>query len=234
MLTTKDYEDAPEDPALAFIYLEDILRNRIERALSLEDVNNTSWIYVTYMSKILAIKKELNLDILNNWSLPSTERVSFDKYVDFQHEVDHFVTQMQLRYARRQRQYSVALDSPTKAKMRHHLNQIKEIVDRLDASLTRKQALYNKISALDAEINRDRTRFEALADLWISGCAAFGEGFEHLRPSIEAIGTLMGRAKEKEDEQTPKLPPHQPPKRIEPPHKAPAPRGRIVDDDIPF
>jgi hypothetical protein len=44
--------------------------------------------------------------------------------------------------------YSVALDSATKSKIRHHLQQIKDIVDRLEVSERKKEALYSKINAL--------------------------------------------------------------------------------------
>jgi uncharacterized protein YoxC len=70
-----------------------------------------------------------------------------------------------MRHARRVRRYSVALDASTRRKIRHYLEQIKEIGDRLDASERKKERLYDKINALVEEVDKDRTRFDAAMDL---------------------------------------------------------------------
>jgi chromosome segregation ATPase len=118
---------------------------------------------------------------------------------------------------------------PTKRKLRHLLLQIKETVDKLDVSQSKKEALFAKIAALENEINRERTRFDALAALWVEVCGKIGDGvekLESLRKLIDSVGNLIGAAKKEEETETHRLPAPKTPKQIAPPKES--------GDDIPF
>ena len=90
----------------------------------------------------------------------------------------------------------------TKSKIRHYLEKIREIVDRLEVPLPKKEALSAKITALSDEVDRDRTRFDAYAGLALEMAATGGEVAHWLNPArkfLDSIAGLLGYAKQAED-----------------------------------
>ncbi|MGB8276590.1 MAG: hypothetical protein WCF20_01450 [Methylovirgula sp.] len=223
------YDDLPDDPELAFLSLEAHFKKECEETIAkAHEEQRLDIYYMQYISRVLAVIEELHLESqVSGRSIPSIEDVNFSTYVDFSKDVEHYRTMLQIRHARRRKEFSVALDTPTKLKLRHLLTQIKETIDKLDISESKKEALFSKIAALESEINRDRTRFDAVAALWIEGCEKLGEGVEKLEPLrklIDSLGNLLGAAKK--EEEALRLPAPKTPKQIEPP--------KALDDDIPF
>lgn len=223
------YDDLPDDPELAFLSLEAHFKKECEETIAkAHEEQRLDIYYMQYISRVLAVIEELHLESqVSGRSIPSIEDVNFSTYVDFSKDVEHYRTMLQIRHARRRKEFSVALDTPTKLKLRHLLTQIKETIDKLDISESKKEALFSKIAALESEINRDRTRFDAVAALWIEGCEKLGEGVEKLEPLrklIDLLGNLLGAAKK--EEEALRLPAPKTPKQIEPP--------KALDDDIPF
>jgi len=152
------------------------------------------------------------------------------------------MVQIQIAHGRRVRGYSVRLDPSTKSKIRHYLEKIREIVDRLEVPLPKKEALSARITALSDEVDRDRTRFDAYAGLALEMAATGGEVAQRLNPLrkfLDSIAGLLGYAKQAEDAR-PSLPAPHERKRLTPPRKerlpAPEPPRQpdLLDDDIPF
>ena len=152
------------------------------------------------------------------------------------------MVQIQIAHGRRVRGYSVRLDPSTKSKIRHYLEKIREIVDRLEVPLPKKEALSARITALSDEVDRDRTRFDAYAGLALEMATTGGEVAQRLNPVrkfLDSIAGLLGYAKQAEDAR-PSLPAPHERKRLTPPRKerlpAPEPPRQpdLLDDDIPF
>jgi hypothetical protein len=125
------------------------------------------------------------------------------------------------------------------------LERIKNIVDGVEVSQRKKEALYSKINALADEIDRDRTRFDAAMALVLEVASTGGEAAEKLEPVrkwIDSIARLLGRAKEEEDAAAQGLPAPEERKQIEPPRRSSAEKGKSacsddfddLDEDIPF
>ena len=111
------------------------------------------------------------------------------------------MVQIQIAHGRRVRGYSVRLDPSTKSKIRHYLEKIREIVDRLEVPLPKKEALSARITALSDEVDRDRTRFDAYAGLALEMAATGGEVAQRLNPVrrfLDSIAGLLGYAKQAE------------------------------------
>lgn len=233
MSTEELYADLPDDPELAFLQLEKNFREVCEEEAKAarNDPSVRDLSYTTYIGKVLAALNELGLttSALASQEIPNIKDVSIHTYREFTKDVEHFKTQLQIRHSRRSKGYSVKLDSTAKAKIRHFLDQIKEIVDKLEVDQKKKDALYNKINALQAEVDRDRTRFDAYADLVIetAGTAdeAAGKLNNNVRRLLDSIGKVIWGAKQ---EETPKLPPPTTPKKLE------GPKSKLADDEIPF
>lgn len=227
------YDDLPDDPEEAFLHLEAVFRTECEQKIrEAHQEERVDIYYIQYISKVLGAISELGIEShFAKRSVPSIEDVDYQTYVNLSKDVEHYRTMLQIRRARRRKEFSVALDQATKIKLRHMLSQMREIVDRLEVSESKKEALFAKINALETEIDRDRTRFDIVAALWMEGCEKFGDGAEKLKPLrdlLESIGSVFKQAKKLEGADTPRLPPAARPKQIEPP------KPTSESDDIPF
>lgn len=225
------YDSLPDDAEEAFLYLEAVFREECEQKIKeAHQEERIDIYYIQYISKVLGAISELGIESqFATRSVPSIEDVDYQTYVNFSKDVEHYRTMLQIRRARRRKEFSVALDQATKIKLRHMLSQMREIVDRLDVSQSKKEALFAKINALQAEIDRDRTRFDIVAALWIEGSEKLGEGAEKLQPLreiLDSIGNVFKQAKKFEGADTPRLPPAEKAKQLEPP--------KSTSDDIPF
>ena len=137
MIPEEALANLPDNPELAFVQLEKKFREEFNQNLEHSDNNNSYNAYCTqYMNHTAAVAQALGLDMLNNWR-EATGNVS-DIHRQFVADVDHYIITVQLAHTRRIRNYSVALDPATKAKIRHHLSQIKETVDRLEVPQDKK------------------------------------------------------------------------------------------------
>jgi hypothetical protein len=241
MIDQSDYLELPEDPELAFLKLEKSFRGQLQARL--DDADNDSpynqW-YIDYVNSTLGAAIGLGINYFNDTVIPSSLERNFDYHgyiSDFRTKVDLYVIQIRIKHSRRAKHYSVPLDSATREKIRHHLNQLKDITRQLEISDLKRDAILKKIIGLEAEIERDRTRFELAMALIIEGSNAVGVAGEKTtkwRELIDSITRLLGKAKEKDVQG---LPPPDDHKQIEPPKKQlPPPSGkpREIDDDIPF
>lgn len=239
-ISREEMADLPADPDEAFVALEELARDRYRKEInSYED--NSSFISAKhrYMSTVLPAAQFYDIDALMFWSRPKDQERWSDEFYDrFMDDVDYCVSELKLRIVTRARKHSVALDADAKTKLRQMLNHIRETVDKLDISVAKKEALYKRINALQDEIDRDRTRYEAFAALIIEAADDSGEAAKRLEPVvrlIERVGAAIGVAKRAEDSQ-PKLPPRKEPKRIEPPKANGKKNGfdKALDEEIPF
>lgn len=244
MLNDDEMLNLSEDPEWAFVEYERLVRERTNQAIQhgRDSESDTSMSRVDYISHVLAAARYYELRILEDWQVPSSNSNDiYEIHLNFLTDVNFATTQIRLKHARRQRRYSVALDPKTKSVIRHHLATIKELVDRLDVPEKKRNRLYAKINALENEVDRDRTRFDALMALILEGSSATGKAAENLEPvtkRIREITEAFGKVKEEEEEHTQQLPAPEERKRIEPPRpRLVAPRGArtgTMDDEIPF
>ncbi|MGO8865352.1 MAG: hypothetical protein ACLQME_02515 [Alphaproteobacteria bacterium] len=232
------YSDLPDDPELAFLYLESGFRETCESELNIQDGAPSSLCYVAYITKVLAAIAELGLEApFKTQPLPSIASADFSTYSEFRRDVDHYITTLRIRHGLRSKRFSVKFDQATKVKIRRYLDKIREVVDKLEVEQLKKDALYSRLNALADEVNRDRTRFEVYGAMAVAAAGVLGdmaEKAEPVRKWLESIGKLIWGAKEDEDMQ--RLAP--PPKRKALPgpaaQGAKEAKGGPDDDDIPF
>jgi hypothetical protein len=219
----------PDDPDVAFLKLETLFRQEL-----LDNYDNETD-YYQYMNKVLCARDELQVEILSDYKIPEPDSIHENDFLLFTAELDRFKTRLIIQNSKRNKTYSVRLDATTKQKVRHLLNQIKGIVDKVELDDRKKEALYIKINALEEEFDRDRTRVEAFGALVIEIAGIVGEAADKMEPArkwLDSIAKCFGAAKSHEDT-NPQLPPHSEPKKIEPPRKR-LPTPKQGDDDTPF
>jgi hypothetical protein len=225
---------------LAFVYLEEKFRNKLDSKLEGTD-NSRSFdvCVIEYMNHTKAAARALNLDILDPWDVPSHgQHDLFDLYKDFTGAIDHFKVQVLIDNARSTLRFSVGLDTDEKDKLRNYVAEIKKVIDRSSLVQKKKERLYDLINAFLAEVDRDRTPWDRFADLVIGLAHLGGEVAQELEPArklIDSIARLLGRSKEFEAA-TFELPPPAQRRRIPgPPKRLPSPTKRSeMDDEIPF
>jgi hypothetical protein len=253
-LIEDEFTNRPDDDDLAFLHYEKLFRGPLDKELAaLQETeqdrywNSYNHFMQSYINNVLATVSELQLDILDYWiNNPSaaTEETNF-RQIKF--DIDGAITKIKVRHAQRVRRGSVRLEGGTREKIRELINKIKLTIEAIEIPLPRKEALMSKLNAFAAEVDKDRTRFEAFGALIIEAAGIAGKVERKLRPIrrwIDSIANAMHEARAFE-EARPGLP--APEKRIQAPTKRIAPpSGKLwapqeppkssgdVDNEIPF
>lgn len=239
-ISDEEIEALPEDPVAKFVGIERIVRARYEDAIErLGDNQSPAPLSRRYMSIVLPAAHEYGIDALKEWEQPAAG-ADWEIYDRFLADVDFCLTPLRLRLGARVKQYSVAFDAAAKLKLRHLLEEFRGIVDKLEISVAKKDRLHARINALQAEVERERTRYEAFAALMIEAADDVGEAARRLEPVVqlaERIAGVFGGAKRTEDAQV-QLPKPEEKKRIEGPAskngKKSSAFDKSFDDEIPF
>jgi hypothetical protein len=243
VITDEELAELPDDPRLAFVEFEKIMRARLygaEQEQSNYQYGDTEPYRLEYINKVLAAAREFEINELDAWKPPSVDEKIHDIYKQLASVVDHITTQIRIRNVHRKRKYSVGLDNSARSKIHHYIEQIREVIAVADElPIKKRDSLYDKLDTFALEVDRARTPFETATALWVDLCDAIGEGFTKLEPArrwIDSIGTLLGRVKALEDDARPALPKSAERPRLEAPRKKlPAPTTpRDLDDEIPF
>jgi hypothetical protein len=231
------YEDLPDDPELAFLKLEAYFRARCDRLLEKADQNErTDIIYVDYIAQVLAAISALGLQGEFKSEVPSIEDVDFNTYLNFNKDVMHYRTILRIRNSQRAAGYSVQFDDMAKRKIHHHLEQVLDIINKLEVEDTKRERLIDRLNDLQNEVNQPRTRFDRFAAFTIEVSSVVGEAVDKskLLELLDAVGRVFWGAQTDKQKQlpAPKQPKHlEPPRpKIEPPKNS----AQDMDDDIPF
>jgi hypothetical protein len=254
-LVEDEFTNRPEDDELAFLHYEKLFRGPLEKELAelQEDNRDGYWnsynhFMQTYINGVLAVAEELDIGVLAYWMNNPAAANDEKNFKQIKFDIDGAITKIKVRHAQSARKASVRLESGTREKIRELINKIKLTIEGIDIPLPRKEALMSRLNAFAAEVDKDRTRFEAFASLAIEAAGVAGKVEKKLRPIrkwIDSIANVMHEARAVEDGTRPRL--SAPDKRIAPPNKQIAPpSGEIwapetppkpagdLDDEIPF
>jgi hypothetical protein len=243
MITDDELADLPNDPELAFVAVEKILRvslNKHEFNARESDFVDVDSGRVEYMTKVLAAARAFHIDALAELKIPRlTKPGAYEQCQQFIADVDFVTMQIRLHSAQLNREGTVSLDLTSKRKIHHFIQKIREQIEQCELEADKKEELLDKLNKFAAEVDRDRTKLQAGMAFFVTLCAGIGDGFEKLKPvrdTFDSISRLLGQAMQLEERFTPRLPPHKDRKRLEPPpeKQPPPPQGSDIDDDIPF
>jgi hypothetical protein len=239
MITEEDLaggELAGMSPEQRFRFIERLAARRLET----RDSDGT-WLYddYDYMSSVYEAARLFEIYELLEWEMPR-------RTTDWEKTCRNFRAEA-ARVSQRIlfEQYSlqemdpntVALDGKTKEIVRFHLGKVRSAIDTEAMPNWRKQDIYNAIAALEAEIDKARTRLTSVLD--VIGKAL--EVPERLMGGLLKVVGIMQEAKKAEKEKA-KLVASAKPKRIEQskgkklalqkPEKSTF--DKLLDDEIPF
>lgn len=252
-LVEDEFVNRPDDDELAFVYYEKIFRKPLDKAIAnLEADNRQSYsdaydhFMRTYVNNVIATVKALGLPILEFWVNNPSAANDDKNFIQIKFDIDSELTQIKIRHAQVARRSSVRLENGTREKIRDLINKIKITIEGVDIPIARKEPLMDKLNAFAAEVDRDRTRFEAFGALIVEAANVAGKVERKLRPIrkwLDSVASVLHEARAFEDEQA-RLP--APPKRIQAPAKQIAPptgdlwtpptppQSSDLDDEIPF
>lgn len=240
MFSEQTLLDLPEDNELAFVRLESMASDRLEQQSgSIRGYGGSSSEYEkNYMSAVLAAANAFRIEELQQWSMPSAgDEDALTIYRNFRQEARRIALELHIRAARRIRKYSVAFDAATKAKLHHHIMQIRDTISKLEVAPGKKERLFGRVADLELEIDKDRTNVEAFGALAIEAATDANKASRPILEVIERIGAFFGYAKANEEEQA-RLPAPKKPKQLEAPKKkklsSRADFEKDLDEEIPF
>lgn len=236
------YDNLPDDREQAFLMLESRFKSQFEADVErIEDGDTLAYYRQRYCNQVIAAAKSLEIEHIRDYSLPTDESSIWAFFSRFEIDVMNLIIQIRINHGRRRKKYSVVLDATAKQKIRHYIEQIRDIVEQSDLPQNKRDVVFKKLSELTLEIDRDRTRFEIVADS-VRGFARLSGDVERegAEPWWKWVKLILGEIDEaKEKEPPPSIPAPEERKRLEPPRKEPpAPSNkssrRDLDDDIPF
>jgi hypothetical protein len=240
MISIDEYQASviPHDPEMSFIHLESKYRAVLDKKLEGIDQSSAfNFHVIEYMNHTYAASRALDLHLLEGWEIPShsARHGVMEKFNDFTTAIDHFKVQVLINRAQVRHQYSVALTSDEKDKLRNYVNEIKNFIGKSSLSQNKKDRLYNKLNAFLAEVDRDRTRLEVFSDMSIAIAHVGGEVAKELEPVrklIDSISRLIGR--NMDESALGRTLPKPTTKKLPPPKKESNGKRDDTDDEIPF
>jgi hypothetical protein len=240
MISDNDLENLPAGNEAAFVRLVDLLNERLANG------NPESWEFRAqqYAQVLLAFIDEHNLELGMTSTLdrhmPGESTGGFSDWFNaFRNTINYF----QARYRFRTRLVStdaitVQFNDERRHEIHNLLDKIKKVVANLTISDRKRDAIYSKIAALASEVDRSRTRIDALMAFILETSETAGEAAENLEPVIklaERVRKLFARAQaEGQSGALPAPAEENSPKRITGPAVPQPRRSTQLDDDIPF
>lgn len=226
------YENLPADPEEAFLVLEAKFRTECESQME-DREQHQQYVYVEYIAQVIGAINALGLEGEFRREIPSIEDVDYSTFLNFSKDVKHYRTMLQIRNGRRAQGFSVRFDAASQLKLKHHLDQFRSLVKKLEVEENKRTAILDRVTALERELDHSKTRYDEFGALVIETAGVLGEAAEQLDPLRKILDSIAGVIWGKKQEEQKSLPAPKEPKRLEPP-KAPQPRPTADDSDIPF
>lgn len=238
------FSTRPDNDELAFVYFENMFREQLDATVKdLENESAYNHYMQTYINSVIATIKALELPYLEYWINNPADANQKGNFQQIKFDIASDIIQIKIRHAQIKRKTSVRLEGEIREKVRDLIGKIKTTLEATELPLARKEALMAKLNAFAAEVDRDRTKFEAFGALAIEAAGTVSRAEAKLRPIrkwIDSIANLLRQARVFEDA-NPRLPApvkrvQAPTKQISPPSGSPwkPPKGGDLDDEIPF
>lgn len=229
-----EFDDLPDDPEVAFVRLYERHHREYQEQAKLSDDGRVA--SVDFMNTMLGIARGLQIGGFDQWEVPEEWDEVYATFTNFDRALKRFVMEIKVRKSRVTKVYSVALAPDDKERIHGLVAQIREVISSADLHERKRNSLFIKLSAFEADVDRSRTRFDnamlmALEVVGLSEKATNGV-LAPVNELLRRIQGIMGKAKESEPEQN-QLPAPPDQKKLEPPPKR-IEYKRDASDDIPF
>lgn len=222
MLYDYEIDDLPSEPESAFIRVIEILDEKLKGRI------NDDWLThaksYAYIALAFIDEHQLDIGIDIQRSVPTDEYSFRNWFDDFQNKLIYVKTRMGFRKKKIRKNdvpqiSTVALNLDRKSEIHQLLEKVRKVVANLDVSTAKREAIYDRINALSAEVDKERTRLDVAMDFILEITETAGQAAENLEPIVklaEKVRKVFGAARMEEN--PPALPPPEnSPKQIEGP-----------------
>lgn len=86
----------------------------------------------------------------------------------------------------------IELDDTWKAKATTYVAHIRDVVAKADVAESIRERIFKRLNELQAELDRNRTRVEAITEVFLSITEAVSKGAKHLDGAVKLIERLAG------------------------------------------
>lgn len=233
---TNEYTNLPDDPEMGFAVLQKREYEALERTWQSAE-GSTRLQEQRYIDTLIAYDDVHSLGVLTDYKGPRGKGVSFDQFFDkFRRHTEISAKKIKMEAARRLKigaQTIVVLDATAREAIHALIVAIREKLNELALSESKRESLFNKLNAFAAEVDRNRTRTEAFLSFAVDVARTSRAVMEEIKPLqqiVDRVLDLIDQANEWHEV----LPPWKDRKRIKGPPKRLAPPQQDLDDDIPF
>lgn len=233
MITDEQIQELPlDDPEMAFVCFEAIVRGNAQDAISRTDENSTEY-ELEYLNKVMAAAQHFGIEIVGDLKMPKWgDKDIYARYRQLLSDVDKFTVQVRLRHFSEAKRFSVALDAAAKTKIHHFVDKLREAIAALDVSQEKRDELFGKLNDFEKAVDKSRTPLQEFGAMM----TAFWNAVEPGRKWLDSIAKVMAEARALEEAARPRLTQPKPKLQITA-QKPPAPRetfNQDLDDEIPF
>ena len=245
LITVSEMDELPDDPAIAFVQLERICRVRLHEYTSKQErYDEGSDLRLEYMTIIASAAESYGVadfrEPEEGWDSRSFQTV-------YQRAIS-IATKLAIESKRARALSSVALPIAAKERLRRHLEELRDALDKVSFDDKRKKVLRQKLDGFEKEIDREKSNINIMLVSVALIAAALKQGTDtvtgiedaliKIPETVNAVNVLLGREKLKELEAVPDLLPL-PPSVTK---ALPAPQSKLstgnfsdnVDDDVSF
>lgn len=243
MISDEELASLPQGNEAAFVQLVDILNRELVNG----DEEGWRFRAQQYVQVLLAFIDEHDLQAGMGFSvdrdMPGADTNGFyDWFTTFRNTINYY----QARYRFRQRvtvgdAITIRINADIRQEIHALLSKIRKVVANLQVSDRKRAAIYDKISKLAAEVDKDRTKIDLLMDFILEASGVAGEAAENLEPVVKLAERLRDLFAKAQTENRPALPGTGEGKQARIPGPAVPqeatsshPGGGAIDDDIPF
>jgi hypothetical protein len=220
MITDDQLEGLPDGDLEAFVAFEPLLRAKVVGPRNTSKRLDAERDYAVYM---IAFTEARNIDLDVEDAIPASDsdfKVFFERLMS-RVDVTLAIARMALANQRKKSDTTFHIGISFKTQIGGHLTAIRKIVQEATLSDAKREAIFNRIEKLQAEVNRDRTKTETAVGLWLDITSAISHGAERLDPAIDRLERIMKVFAEARDEDTATRLPAPPEQKRIPPPKAP-------------
>ena len=168
-----------------------------------------------YVGGVRGFVEEANMElpVFNPKSFPEDDNNFDDEFRNFQSDVTQFRAGLRARLALLDQsednsstgQETLRNTSSYKIEIHDRLNQIRKIVGNIELPQEKKDLIYDKISALGNEVDREQTRLGSLMANVLDISATAGKAAKNVDPLFKRIDALMKLFSDAKSEVDPKL-----------------------------
>jgi hypothetical protein len=242
----EELDDLPEDPHTAFIAFVRLAEGRLTARLreigpsdqdTYEQIDDARY---GFQNVVLGAAKKFEIEPFASLEMPTLKNHNNENYRQFRADLTHYITQIMLTTADRDRSTSVPLLDNTRQSIATYVVHLREAIDHTDLPDKKKANLHKLLDSFEKELERKRVRFVVVAQVVMAVLAAPGAlvgSYDAVVRITNAIMREIGEAKVADDQQrkisfeepVALLPPRK--EKVE--RRASFSRGEM-DDEIPF